>query len=74
MIIDNLELVQNIQNGVIKASDRVRDGSASIYEIIETMQTMTIGVHVDYANDWAKKKKDNTFEINSGLFLIRDCD
>jgi len=52
----------------------VRDGSASIYEILETIQTITIGVYVDYAKGWAQKKKDDAFKTNLNLFLMRDCD
>ena len=47
---DNIELVKNIQNGVIKSSNRIKDDSASICKIIDMMQTMIVRVCADYGN------------------------
>jgi len=47
---------------------------ASIYKIINTIKLIKVGVYIEYTNGRAKKKKDDTFETNIGLFLIRDCD
>ena len=54
---DNIELVKNIQNRVIKSSNGVKDGSTLICEIINMIQTMAIRVYVDYTNGRTKKKK-----------------
>ena len=46
-----------MNNGVTKASDSACDRRSSIYEIINTIKSMWVGIHIEYANSRAKKKK-----------------
>ena len=71
---NNLQLLREVNEGVIKSSDRAKDRGVLVCEIIETINMMSVGLYFQYADRQAKKKKDNTFIANPKLFLIHDCD
>ena len=70
---NNLKLVQAINNDITKVSNGACDRGLSICEIIDTIKSMQVRIHTEYANGRAKKKKEDNFVANPGLFLMRDC-
>ena len=42
---NNLKLIREVNEGVVKASNSVKDGGSSISKIIEIVKIISIGIH-----------------------------